>query len=30
VKSIAAASCEDDDLCLRDDVDEALLVVDPS
>jgi len=27
---VVVASCEDDDLCFRDDVDEAVLVVDPS
>jgi hypothetical protein len=29
VRSVVVASCEDDDLCFRDDVDEAVLVVDP-
>ena len=30
VRSVVVASCEDDDLCFGDDVDEAVLVVDPS
>jgi hypothetical protein len=29
VRSVVVASCEDDDLRFRDDVDEAVLVVDP-
>jgi len=29
VRSVVIASCEDDDLCFGDDVDEAVLVVDP-
>jgi hypothetical protein len=27
--SVAVSGCEDDDLCFRDDVDEAMLVVNP-
>jgi hypothetical protein len=27
VRSVVVAGCEDDDLCLRDDVDETVLVV---
>jgi hypothetical protein len=30
VRSVVVTSCEDDDLCFGDDVDEAVLVVDPS
>jgi hypothetical protein len=29
-RSVVVASCEDDDLCFRHDVDEAVLVIDPS
>jgi hypothetical protein len=29
VRSVVVTGCEDDDLCFRDDVDEAVLVVDP-
>jgi hypothetical protein len=29
VRSVMVAGCEDDDLCLCDDVDETMLLVDP-
>src|SRR5215471_16788545 len=29
LRSVVVTGCEDDDLCFRDDVDEAVLIVDP-